>query len=70
MLNTDRPECTTPHFGVAEIRTTPMPWAEMIDTNWVTMAIRDDLLSLRNFFRAGMDAAIVEEKVFEKFICI
>ncbi|KAK2157160.1 hypothetical protein NP493_1901g00010 [Ridgeia piscesae] len=59
----ERIVCKTPHFGVAEIRSTLMPWAEMIDVNWVTMVTRDDLLSLRNFFISGMEAAIVEEKI-------
>ncbi|XP_078335235.1 uncharacterized protein LOC111135443 isoform X4 [Crassostrea virginica] len=36
-------------------------WAEEIELNWSQVAVRDELLTLRNFLKQGMDFSVVEE---------
>nr|XP_019925189.2 leucine-rich repeat-containing protein 43 isoform X10 [Crassostrea gigas] len=38
-------------------------WAEEIELNWSQVAVRDELLTLRNFLKQGMDFSVVEEMV-------
>ena len=44
------------------------PWAEEMELNWSQMVIRDDLVSLRDFFKQGMQFSVVEEMVRQEFI--
>ena len=44
------------------------PWAEEMELNWSQMVIRDDLVSLRDFFKQGMQFSVVEEMVRKEFI--
>ena len=48
---------------LAPVRSADSTWAEDMPLNWIKVYTRDDLLSLRNFLKRGMDLAIMEEKV-------
>ena len=39
-------------------------WAEDMEISWTEVFSRDDLLHVRDFFKMGMDVAVMEEKVF------
>ena len=52
--------------SVAPVRSASSTWQEEMELNWKEMLVRDDLLSLRNFFKQGMDIAVMEEKVSAK----
>ena len=38
-------------------------WAELIELNWAETVIRDELLTLREFLKMGLDVMMMEQKV-------
>lgn len=51
---------------IRSIKTSPVdsekhPWADEIECNWSQTVVRDDLLSLRDFFKQGMQISVLEE---------
>lgn len=46
---------------LAPVSSVGQPWAEEIESNWTQMVVRDDLVSLRDFFKKGMQFSVVEE---------
>ncbi len=58
-----RQEPEVPEFKVSAINSGSSTWAEEMELNWTKVITRDNLLGLKNFFKQGMDIAVVEEKV-------
>ena len=56
-------EAEPPKIKLAPVNTEPQPWAEELELNWTTDLTRDDLLTLRDFFKQGMDFSVVEQVV-------
>ncbi|KAK3083802.1 hypothetical protein FSP39_003399 [Pinctada imbricata] len=56
-------EPTTVTIVVEPVKSGAGNWAEEIEINWSQVVVRDDLLQLRNFFKKGMDIAVMEEMV-------
>lgn len=53
---------------ISELRLAPLnseayPWQEEMTFNWAADINRSNLLTVRNFFRMGMDVSIVEQTV-------
>ncbi|XP_064612795.1 LOW QUALITY PROTEIN: leucine-rich repeat-containing protein 43-like [Liolophura sinensis] len=57
------PRVETTRFALAPVQSDGLPWSEDLEINWSTQVVRDDLVKLRDFFRAGMELRILEEKV-------
>ncbi|KAL3856249.1 hypothetical protein ACJMK2_011024 [Sinanodonta woodiana] len=52
-----------PELKLAPIKSAKGAWAEEIELKWSESINRDDLISLRDFFKQGMDFSVVEEVV-------
>jgi len=52
-----------PAIKLAPVNTEPQPWSEEIELNWTVDLTRDDLLTLRDFFKQGMDFSVVEQVI-------
>ncbi|KAJ8313023.1 LOW QUALITY PROTEIN: hypothetical protein KUTeg_010396 [Tegillarca granosa] len=51
-----------PSIQIAPVNSEGGHWsAEEIELNWSQVVVRDDLLSLRNFFKQGMNFSVIEE---------
>ena len=61
--NINGSDSDSPSMQLAPIRSASSTWQEDMELNWEEMVVRDDLLSLRNFFKQGMDITVMEEKV-------
>ncbi|XP_025090647.1 leucine-rich repeat-containing protein 43-like isoform X2 [Pomacea canaliculata] len=48
---------------LAPVNTDTKPWAEVIEMNWQTNLVRDDLIVLRDFFKQGMNISVIEQVV-------
>lgn len=68
----ERDTAATPSIPDADISTEPklLPvkssaadWAEEMPLQWTNVVTRDDLLTIRNFYREGMEVAVIEETV-------
>ncbi|KAK2148905.1 hypothetical protein LSH36_476g02066 [Paralvinella palmiformis] len=61
--NINGSDSDSPSMQLAPIRSASSTWQEDMELNWEEMVVRDDLLSLRNFFKQGMDITVMEEKI-------
>ncbi|XP_013401181.1 leucine-rich repeat-containing protein 43 isoform X2 [Lingula anatina] len=52
-----------PKIPVAPIMSESGNWAEEISLNWSQMVTRDDLVTLRDFLKEGMEIFVMEEKI-------
>ena len=50
-------------FQLLPITSEKYPWGEDIEANWNQMVVRDDLISLRDFLKQGMEISVLEEMV-------
>ncbi|KAK7475045.1 hypothetical protein BaRGS_00033726 [Batillaria attramentaria] len=57
------PPATKPAIPLAAITSVSKPWAEEIEMEWKVDVVRDNLTTLRDFFKQGMDFSVVEEMV-------
>ncbi|XP_061166534.1 leucine-rich repeat-containing protein 43-like [Saccostrea echinata] len=62
-MDQEEEEETKTQIQVEAIKSEGGLWAEEIELNWSQVAVRDELLTLRNFFKQGMDFSVVEELV-------
>ncbi|XP_052246796.1 leucine-rich repeat-containing protein 43-like isoform X3 [Dreissena polymorpha] len=46
---------------VSPVDSAKLSWAEELECNWTKAVVRDDLLALRDFFKQGMQIAVMEE---------
>ncbi|RUS71369.1 hypothetical protein EGW08_020865 [Elysia chlorotica] len=60
---TNRTDEPTPRIKLAPINSEPKPWSEELQLDWSIDLVRDDLLTLRDFFKQGMDFTVVEQVV-------
>ena len=59
----NRTEELTPRIKLAPVNSDPKPWSEELQLEWSIDLVRDDLLTLRDFFKQGMDFTVVEQVV-------
>ncbi|KAK3787039.1 hypothetical protein RRG08_037317 [Elysia crispata] len=53
----------TPRIKLAPVNSEPKSWSEELQLDWSIDLVRDDLLTLRDFFKQGMDFTVVEQVV-------
>ena len=53
----------TPRIKLAPVNSEPKSWCEELQLDWSIDLVRDDLLTLRDFFKQGMDFTVVEQVV-------
>ncbi|XP_056009165.1 leucine-rich repeat-containing protein 43-like isoform X3 [Ostrea edulis] len=63
LMNQEEEEKAKTDIQMEAIKSEGGMWAEEMELNWSQVAVRDDLLTLRNFFKQGMDFSVVEELV-------
>jgi hypothetical protein len=68
LINQEEEETAKTEIQVEAIKSEGGIWAEEMELNWSQVAVRDDLLTLRNFFKQGMDFSVVEELVSTFFL--
>lgn len=68
-MNQEEEEKAKTDIQMEAIKSEGGMWAEEMELNWSQVAVRDDLLTLRNFFKQGMDFSVVEELVSSFFPC-
>ncbi|XP_056009171.1 leucine-rich repeat-containing protein 43-like isoform X9 [Ostrea edulis] len=61
LMNQEEEEKAKTDIQMEAIKSEGGMWAEEMELNWSQVAVRDDLLTLRNFFKQGMDFSVVEE---------
>ncbi|GFO37698.1 leucine-rich repeat-containing protein 43 [Plakobranchus ocellatus] len=59
----NRTEEPTPRIKLVPVNSDPKPWSEELQLDWSVDLVRDDLLTLRDFFKQGMDFTVVEQVV-------
>lgn len=60
---TNRTEEPTSRIKLAPVNSVPVPWSDEAQLDWSIELVRDDLLTLRDFFKQGMDFTVVEQVV-------
>ena len=55
---------------VSPVDSAKLSWAEELECNWTKAVVRDDLLALRDFFKQGMQIAVMEEVVSAEIMCL
>ena len=55
-------------FQTEAVDSEKLTWAEDLECNWSASVVRDDLLSLRDFLKQGMQISVMEEVVSSTFV--